>query len=167
MTLYCDSMDGPVVKAAEVALEMENVNYALPYILEKYEDELKDAFERTIQVRELSGDAAELADYWFFETTVRLHLKGTKRPYTGLKPSGINGDPVLSMADQAINNENLKDLMNFLLNSIKEDVDVRFDDVVSKKDYDINDIDDARDYVDSMLNFYFYLQQLFKFMEEG
>jgi hypothetical protein len=167
MTLYCDSMDGPVVKAAEVALEMENVNYALPYILEKYEDELKDAFERTIQVRELSGDAAELADYWFFETTVRLHLKGRKRPYNGLKPSGINGDPVLSMADQAINNENLKDLMNFLLNSIKEDVDVRFDEVVSKKDYDINDIDDARDYVDSMLNFYFYLQQLFKFMEEG
>jgi hypothetical protein len=160
-------MDGPVVKAAEVALEMENVNYALPYILEKYEDELKDAFERTIQVRELSGDAAELADYWFFETTVRLHLKGRKRPYNGLKPSGINGDPVLSMADQAINNENLKDLMNFLLNSIKEDVDVRFDDVVSKKDYDINDIDDARDYVDSMLKFYFYLQQLFKFMEEG
>ena len=167
MTLYCDSMDGPVVKAAEVALEMENVNYALPYILEKYEDELKDAFERTIQVRELSGDAAELADYWFFETTVRLHLKGRKRPYNGLKPSGINGDPVLSMADQAINNENLKNLMNFLLNSIKEDVDVRFDEVVSKKDYDINDIDDARDYVDSMLNFYFYLQQLFKFMEEG
>jgi len=118
-------------------------------------------------VRELSGDAAELADYWFFETTVRLHLKGRKRPYTGLKASGINGDPVLLMADQAINNENLIDLMNFLLNSIKEDVDVRFDDVISKKDYDINDIDDARDYVDSLLNFYFYLRQLFKFMEEG
>jgi Family of unknown function (DUF6448) len=167
MTLHFDSMDGPVVKAAEEALEMENVNYALPYILEKYEHELKDAFERTIQVRELSGDAAELADYWFFETTVRLHLKGRKKSYTGLKPSGNDGDLVLSMADQAINNENLNDLMNFLLNSIKEDVDVRFDDVITKKDYDINDIDDARDYVDSMLNFYFYLQQLFKFMEEG
>jgi Family of unknown function (DUF6448) len=167
MTLLCDNMDGPVVKAAEVALEMENVNYVLPYILEKYEDELKDAFERTIHVRELSGDAAELADYWFFETTVRLHLKGRNRPYTGLKSSEIKGDPVLSMAKQAINNENLNNLMNFLLNSIKEDVDVRFDDVISKKDYDVNDVDDARDYVDSMLNFYFYLQQLFKFMEEG
>jgi hypothetical protein len=167
MTLHCDSMDGPVVKAAEEALDMENVNYVLPYILEKYEDELKDAFERTIQVRELSGDAAELADYWFFETTVRLHLKGRKRPYTGLKASGISGDPVLLMVDQAIINENLIDLMNFLLHSIKEDVDVRFDDVISKKDYDINDIDDARDYVDSLLNFYFYLRQLFKFMEEG
>ncbi|MGZ4857495.1 MAG: DUF6448 family protein [Methanobacteriaceae archaeon] len=167
MTLHFDSMDGPVVKAAEQALEMENVNYVLPYILEKYEDELKDAFERTILVRELSGDAAELADYWFFETSVRLHLKGRKRPYTGLKPSGLNVDPVLSMADQAIYHENLNDLMKFLLNSIKEDVEVRFDDVISKKDYDINDIDDARDYVDSMLNFYFYLQQLFKFMEEG
>jgi len=167
MTLYCDSMDGPVVKAAEMALEMENINYALPYILKKYEDELKDAFERTIQVRELSGDAAELADYWFFETTVRLHLKGRKRPYTGLKASGLNEDHVLSMADKAINNENLNDLNKFLLNSIKEDVEVRFDDVISKKDYDLNDIEDARDFVDSTLNFYFYLQKLFKFMEEG
>jgi hypothetical protein len=57
--------------------------------------------------------------------------------------------------------------MKFLLNSIKEDVEVRFDDVLSKKDYDLNDIEDARDFVDSKLNFYFYLQQLFKFMEEG
>jgi len=167
MTLHCDSMDGPVVKAAEMALEMENINYALPYILESFEDELKDAFERTIQVRELSGDAAELADYWFFETTVRLHLKGRKRPYTGLKSSEITEDHVLSMADQAIDNENLNNLMPFLLNSIKEDIEIRFDDVLSKKDYDLNDIEDARDFVDSMLNFYFYLQQLFKFMEEG
>jgi hypothetical protein len=71
------------------------------------------------------------------------------------------------MADQAIDNENLNNLMPFLLNSIKEDIEIRFDDVLSKKDYDLNDIEDARDFVDSMLNFYFYLQQLFKFMEEG
>jgi hypothetical protein len=66
MTLHCDAMDGLVVKAAEEALEMENIYYVLPFIREKYGDELKDAFERTIVVRELSGDAAELADYWFF-----------------------------------------------------------------------------------------------------
>jgi hypothetical protein len=167
MALHFDRMDGLVVKAAEEALEMENVNYVLPFIKEKYEDELKDSFERTLLVRELSGDAAELADYWFLETTVRLHLKGRGKPYTGLKPSGINVEPVITMAKQAVRAENLDDLMNFILNSIKEDVYVRFDDVLVKKDYDVNDVEDARDYVDSLLNFFDYLQQLIEFMEEG
>jgi len=167
MALHCDRMDGLLVKSAEEALEMENVNYVLPFIREEYEDELKDAFERTLLVRELSGDAAELADYWFFETAVRLHLKGRGKPYTGLKPSGINGEPIITMAEQAVKSENLNDLMNFILGSIKEDVWSRFDDVLSKKDYNINDVDDARDYVDSMLNFFAYLQTLIEFMEEG
>ena len=54
MTLHCDGTDGLVVKAAEEALEMENINYILPFIREQYEDELKDVFERTLMVRELS-----------------------------------------------------------------------------------------------------------------
>ncbi len=167
VTLHCDGMDGLVVKAAEESLEMENINYILPFIREKYEDELKDVFERTLSVRELSGDAAELADYWFFETAVRLHLKGRGMPYTGLKPSQLNERPVVKMAGQAVRTENMNDLMNFILSSIKEDVWSRFEDVISKKDYEINDVDDARDYVDSLLNFYSYLQQLIDFMEEG
>ncbi len=167
MTLHCDRMDSVVVKSAEEALEMENVNYVLPFVKEPYEGELKDAFERTLRVRELSGDAAELADYWFFETVVRLHLKGRGMLYGGIKPSQISGEPVVKMAEMAVKTENLNDLMNFILESIKEDVWSRFDDVISKKDYDINDVDDARDYVNAMLNFFFYLQQLIEFMEEG
>ena len=167
MALHCDRMDGLVVKSAEEALEMENINYVLPFIKEKYGDELKDAFERTLVVRELSGDAAELADYWFFETAVRLHLKGRGISYSGLTPAHINGEPIIIMADQAVKSENLNDLMNFILSSIREDVEARYDDVMSKKDYDINDIDDARDYADAMLNFFSYLQTLIEFMEEG
>lgn len=167
MALHCDRMDGLVVKSAEEALEMENINYVLPFIKEKYGDELKDAFERTLVVRELSGDAAELADYWFFETAVRLHLKGRGISYSGLKPAHINGEPIIIMADQAVKSENLNDLMSFILSSIREDVEARYDDVLSKKDYDINDIDDARDYADAMLNFFSYLQTLIEFMEEG
>ncbi len=167
MTLRCENMDSLVVKAAEEALEMENVNYVLPYVREKYEDELKDAFDRTCLVRELSGDAAELADYWFFETAVRLNLKGRGKAYTGLRPSQINEEPVIIMTKQAINTENLDTLMNFMLDSIKEDIWSRFEDVITKKDYEVNDVEDARDYVDSLFNFVGYLQHLIEFMELG
>ncbi|NYB51841.1 MAG: hypothetical protein HVN35_04705 [Methanobacteriaceae archaeon] len=167
MVFHGDRMDSVVVKSAEEALEMENVNYVLPFVKEEYEAELKDAFERTMVVRELSGDAAELADYWFFETVVRLHLSGRGMPYTGIKPAHLNGEPVVKMAEMAVKTENLNDLMNFILESVKEDVWSRFDDVLSKKDYDVNDVDDARDYVNALINFYIYLKKLIEFMEEG
>jgi len=32
MSVYCDTMDGPMVTATELDLEMENVNYVLPDI---------------------------------------------------------------------------------------------------------------------------------------
>jgi|GEM_PF-5923027 hypothetical protein len=62
-------------------------------------------------------------------------------PYTGLKPSQFNERPVIKMAGQAVRTENMNDLMNFILSSIKEDVWSRFDDVLSKKDYEVNDVD--------------------------
>lgn len=167
MAPHCDTMDGPLVKAAEIALDMENVNYVLPYISPEDEGELKDAFERTMAVRELSGDAAELADYWFFETAVRLHRKGEGKPYTGLKPAGLDWGPIVAMADRAIKTENIDELMRFLLDFIEEDVKSRFDDVISKKDYDINEVEDARDYVNSMLEFVIYTQSIYKYVEKG
>ena len=92
MVSYIDSMDGPVVKAEE-ALDMENINYILPFVTPEDEGELKDAFEKTLSSTELSPEAAELADYWLFETVVRLHNKGEGKSYHGLKPSGMDWEP--------------------------------------------------------------------------
>ncbi|HMK53941.1 MAG TPA: DUF6448 family protein [Methanobacteriaceae archaeon] len=167
MAPHSESMDGPVVNAAELALDMENINYILPFVSPEDENELKDAFERTVVVRELSGDAAELADYWFFETAVRLHLKWREKPYTGIKPAGYNRSPALTLAEDSVKNENLTDLNNFMVSFINEDLQIRFEDVVSKKDYQIDDVESGRDYVSSMLDFVRYLDQLYEFMEKG
>ena len=42
---HCDTMDGPVVKAARRALETGNANLILPWIHKESEEELKQAFE--------------------------------------------------------------------------------------------------------------------------
>ena len=118
MTTHCDTMDGPVVTAAELALEMENVNYIIPYVKKDFESELKDAFDKAIEVRELSGEAAEVADYWFFETAVRLHLLGEGKSYTGIKPSGLNCGPVIHKAEEAVETGDKTDLEEFLLELI-------------------------------------------------
>jgi hypothetical protein len=160
-------MDGPVVNAAEMALDMENVNYILPFVPLEDEDELKEAFERTILVRELSADAAELADYWFFETAVRLHLSGRGKPYDGIKPTGYNRRPALTLAEEALYRENASDLIDFMVSFMKEDIQTRFEDALSKKDYDIGDTESGRDYISSMQDFVRYLDKLYEFMEQG
>jgi len=46
MPPHCDTMDGPVVKAAKIALEKRNVNFILPWVPKKAETELKETFEK-------------------------------------------------------------------------------------------------------------------------
>jgi len=73
---HCDTLDGPVVTAAKRALETGKVNLILPWAPKAAEEEIKSAFGRAQQVRKLGKAAADLADYWFFETVVRLHRAG-------------------------------------------------------------------------------------------
>jgi len=58
---HCDTMDGPVVKAAQKALETGNVNLILIWVQKKDETEMKEAFQKTLAVRKLSPEAKELA----------------------------------------------------------------------------------------------------------
>ena len=167
MAPYIDSMDGPVVKAAEKALDMEDIKYVLPYVSPEDEEEIKNSFDKSLMVRELSADAAELADYWFFETTVRLHRKEENKTYMGLKSAGTDWGPIIPKIDLAIETENIDELLNFILNFIREDIKSRFDDLLYKKDYDPDDVEDARDYILTREYFIEYTRKFYEYVEKG
>ena len=95
MAPHCDTLDGPVVKAALKALETGNINYILPWAPQEAENEIKSAFDKALVVRKTGKEAQEMADYWFFETVVRLHRAGEGAPFTGLKPAGLDWGPVV------------------------------------------------------------------------
>lgn len=99
---HCDSVDGPVAKAAQKALDAGNVNLALPFAPAKAEPELKAAFAQSLKVRTLSPQAKALADRAFIEVTVRLHRAGEGAAYTGLKPAGLDYGPAIPAAERAI-----------------------------------------------------------------
>ena len=161
MPPHCDTMDGPVVKAAKMALETGNVNLILPWVPKKVEAELKKAFEKTVRVRKLGKEAAELADYWFFETAVRLHREGEGAPYTGLKPAGLDWGPVVLRAEKAIETGNPKEVIDFIVHSVEEELQRRFKHAMAKRKYDVNNVDAAREYVQAMLGFVLYSHHLY------
>lgn len=115
---HCDSLDGPVAKAVEKALESGNVNPVLAYAPVAAEVEIRAAFDQSLKVRGLGPDAQTLADRAFMETVIRLHRAGEGAPYTGLKPAGIDYGPVIPAADVAVETGDLAKLKAVLLEEI-------------------------------------------------
>ena len=158
---HCDTLDGHVVKAARMALAKGNVNLIPPWVPKKAEGRLKKAFEKTLRMRKLGKQVRDLADYWFFETAVRLHREGEGAPYTGLKPAGLDWGPVVPKAERAIAKEDPKQVIQLLTYAIEEELQKRFKQVMVKKKYDVNDIDVAREYVQANLGFVLYSHHLY------
>jgi hypothetical protein len=167
MPPHCDTRDGPVVIAAKRALQTGNVNIILPWIPKTAEPELKDAFQRTIQVRRLGNGPMDLADDWFYETAVRLHRQGEGAPYSGLKPSGLDVGPVIPKAEKAIQDGDPKEVIDFLSRTIHDEIQTRFENMMAKKDYDVNDVDSARQYVQAMLGFLLFSHHLYKYIKSS
>lgn len=167
MPPHCDTLDGPVVEAAKKALEAGTVNLILPWVPQKAEDELRKAFEKTLRVRTLTEDARELADYWFFETAVRLHREGEGAPYTGLKPAGLDWGPVVPRAEKAVVKGNAEEIIGFITKTVREELQERFNHVMEKKEYDKDDVAAAREYVHAMLGFVLYSHSVYTLVKDA
>ncbi len=161
MPPHCDTIDGPIVTAARQALEKRNVNLILPWAPKEAEAEIKEAFKKAVAARNIGIEAKEVADLWFFETVVRLHRAGEGAPYTGLKPAGLDAGPVVPRAENAIEKGNAKEVIESLTHVLEKELQKRFKDAMSKKKYDENDVDAARDYVEAMLGFILYSHGLY------
>lgn len=160
MPPHCDTVDGPVVVAARKALEAKDVKLVLPFAPKRAEEDIRKAFERTLNVRDLGKDAKDLADLWFFETVVRLHREGEGAPYTGLKPAGLDWGPVVPLAEKAIGNKDPKEVIAFMTRTLEKELSKRFELAMALRDYDKTDVDAARRYVSASLGFQLYSHHL-------
>lgn len=98
---HCDSRQGPVVTAAEAALERGDVDLILPYVKADQEEELTQAFDQTMAIRKRSPEVQAVADEWFLETAVRLHRVGEGASYTGIKDEAEES-PALDAAEASL-----------------------------------------------------------------
>lgn len=158
---HCDTLDGPVVVAAKKALETGDVKLILPFAPKQAETEITKAFERTLKVRKQGKQANELADYWFFETVVRLHREGEGAPYAGLKPAGLDWGPLIPKAEKAIEKGDPKEVVDFMADAVKEELEKRFHHATELKKHAKESVDAARAYTSAMLGFELYSHHLY------
>lgn len=157
---HCDGMDGPVVKAARRALETHDASPVLIWVQKKDEAEVRQVFQATLAVRNLSPDAKELADRYFFETLVRLHRAGEGAPYTGLKPAGRNLGPAIPAADRALEEDSMGPLKALLTDAMQRGLREHYEKVLTKKNFRADDLAAGREYVEAYVEFVHYVERI-------
>lgn len=157
---HCDSMDGPVVKAAEKALASGEVAHALAWVQPQDEAEIREAFQQTLAVREHGGEARTLADLWFFETLVRVHRQGEGEPYTGLKPAGHEPAAGIRAADHALEEGSVDTLASSLAEHATAVLREKFERVMALRDHHPRDVEAARRYVQAYVDYIHFLERL-------
>ncbi len=156
---HCDTLDGPVVKTAQAALEKGDVMPVLKWIKPPQEAEVREAFQKTLAVRVLGKEARDLADRYFFETLVRLHREGEGAPYTGLKPAGAV-EPVVAASDKALETGSVDGLTQEMTRLVAEGIRRRFAATLEKKKHADESVTAGRDFVNAYVEFVHYVERL-------
>lgn len=159
---HCDTLDGPVVKAAQKSLDAGNVNFTLIWVPEENETQIKEAFNKTLEVRKLSPEAKDLADMYFFETVARIHRESEGEPYTGLKPAGTDSGPVVPAADRALENNSSDELVKLLTDAVQKGTLEEYDKAIARKDFNPDDVRAGREYVDVYVPFVHYVERIYE-----
>lgn len=97
----------------------------------------------------MGGDAATLADRFFFETVVRLHREGEGEPYTGLKPAGTEIGDAVPAADRALERGSVEELRSLLHAMVDDRVEELFAEAVDRQAFAPGDIEAGRRYVEA------------------
>jgi hypothetical protein len=156
---HCDTLDGPVVASARLALERGDVQPVLKWVKADVEPEVRAAFQKALAVRRAGGEARELADHYFFETLVRLHRAGEGAPYTGLKPAGTTEKPIAA-ADQALEQGSVNALSGMLAEHLAAGVRERFTRVAGAKAAADRTPEDGRQYVAAYVEYVHYVEAI-------
>ncbi|MCP4372547.1 MAG: hypothetical protein GY797_31240 [Deltaproteobacteria bacterium] len=163
---HCDTLDGPVVKEARVALDNENMTPLFKWIRPTDEKMIKETFDMTLDVRTKGKKAKELADMYFFETLVRIHREGEGAPYTGLKP-GVAVDPAVALADKALESGSIDKLVNVLTNAMAKGIRERFKHTNETQKHANKSVEAGREFVESYVIFTHYVEGLHGLIKGG
>jgi hypothetical protein len=156
---HCDTLDGPVVQTARIALEKGDVTPLLKWVQADDEKEIRVAFQKTLAVRTKSAEAKELADMYFFETLVRIHRAGEGAPYTGLKP-GEAVDPAVALADKALESGSVDKLVDVLTKAMANGIREHFHHAVETQKHANDSVAAGREFVKVYVIFTHYVEGL-------
>lgn len=154
---HCDTMDGPVVKDAQTALEKGDVTPVLKWIKKDAEQEVRPAFQTAVAERTKNPQNKEASDKKFFEMLIRIHRAGEGADFTGLKPAGAV-EPIVAESDKALEIGSADTLTAKMAQHLTEGVKERLDRTVELKKHKDESVEAGRAYVEAYVEYVHYIE---------
>lgn len=152
-----EALKGPVIKAGQRALETGDARPALIWVRSEDEDQIRQAFTDTMSARKSGMDARRVAETYFLETLVRLHVRSQGRPYNGINDIQPENQVVLA-ADAALESGSEKALCAEMGQIVSNGITRRFNDTLIKRNHMENSVEAGREYVSAYLDYVRYLE---------
>lgn len=155
---HCDTLNGPVIAAAKLALNSGDVTPVLKWVKPEHEAEIRQSFARTMKVRGEGAEAQDLADNYFFETLVRLHRAGERAPYTGLKSEPV--EPPIAATDKALETGSVEPLVKMVTEDVATGIRERFAHAAEARKHASDSVNAGREYVAAYVELTHYVEGL-------
>lgn len=160
---HCDTLDGPVINDAKIALERGDVTPVLKWVKKEDEAEMKAAFDAAVLERKANKESADMK---FFETLVRVHRAGEGVDFTGLKPAG-SVDPGIAKADQAIEAGSVDELASEIGNVVAGGIKERFNEMMEARKHMNDSVEAGRKYVATYVEYIHYVEGIHNLATSG
>lgn len=157
---HCDTLNGPVVKDARMALAEGKVTRVLKWVRAKDEGQVKAAFRKALVERKRGGKARHAADLGFFEALVRVHRAGEGEPFTGLKPAGTDLGPAVRGADKALETGSVDALVQLVTKEVEKGIRERFAHARETRKTSETTVAAGRRYVAHYIEYVHYVERL-------
>lgn len=163
---HCDSMDGPVIRDAQRALESNDVTPVLKWVSPDDESALNELFTLTSSVRDDDEASRTVADNYFFETLVRIHRASEGEGFTGLKPQG-SVEPAIAATDRALVAGNIDQLADNIAAAVRNGIKTRFNEAYERKLVADDSIAQGREYVEAYVQLTHFIESIHNTVARG
>jgi hypothetical protein len=154
---HCDTMAGPVIQDARVALEQRDLTPVLKWVRAKDEKTVEIAFEKALAAK--GKKSQETDEREFFETLVRIHRAGEGEPFTGLKPAS-EIEPAVAEADKSLDSGSADSLVTLVTNTVAKGIRERYERAKETAKHKDESVEAGRRYVEAYVQFTHYVERL-------
>lgn len=157
---HCDTLDGPVIKDARIAIEKNDITPVLKWVKNDHDEkEINQAFINALKIRGKGADMQEVADHYFFETLIRVHRTGEGVSYTGLKPAN-SAAPAYAAADKALDAGSVDKLAKKIAHAVEAEIKKRFIAAKEKRTHKEESVKDGRQYVEAYVQYIHFVEAI-------
>lgn len=156
---HCDTLDGPVVAAAQRALQTGKVEHALVWVRKGDEQRVRAAFDKARAARTSGVTADGPAAMAFYATVVRVHREGEGEKFTGLKPAGAI-EPAIALADEALATGTPAKLEKAIADDVVASVHKRYESARALRDFDPSNVEAGRRYVSAYVEYVHHVERV-------